>query len=183
MKHYKYFVIAAACLVALFVTPVSADDGVVGRYLDSVHRVGSGTYEVAFWEIYDVTLYAEREPFNYEPPYALAIVYKRSFTGKNIADRSAELIREQGFSDEMRLAGWHNQMVNIFPDVEESTELVGVFTNERHARFYFDGEYIGSIRDPEFGEYFFNIWLGAKTRADKLRRELLGSQSASVDPR
>ncbi|MBT5332203.1 MAG: hypothetical protein HOL48_10535 [Porticoccaceae bacterium] len=153
----------------------------VGMYMDEARLIGSATHEVVFWDIYDLTLYAEERPFMGSPPYALEIAYNKGFTADLIADKSIALIREQNFDDEMRLAEWHSQLINIFPDVSKGTVLTGIYTDEKETAFYCDGEYIGEIKDPEFGLYFFNIWLGEDSSEPKLRRELIGSESVDSD--
>lgn len=154
--------------------PGSAAPGLLNRYLEQVELVGSGTFEFAFWDIYDVQLFAQSRSFGMEPPFALQITYHRDFSGESIADRSAELIRRQGVSSEVLLARWHSQMEQIFPDVKEGTRILGVHTGQGHARFYADEKFLGEIRDSRFSRYFFNIWLGEDTQAPQLRQQLLG---------
>lgn len=155
----------------------------INKYIQEAKLIGSATHEIAFWDIYDLALYAEKYPFTgtEQPPYALEIIYNRGFSGDLIADKSISLIREQDFEDELRLAEWHSQLVKIFPDVSKGTILTGVYTEEMYTAFYCDGEYLGHIKDPEFGKHFFNIWLGEDSTEPKLRRELIGSESVSSD--
>lgn len=159
---------------------VSIED-LVSRYMDDGMLIGSATHEIAFWDIYDLTLYAEDHPFTGSPPYALEIAYQKGFRADLIADKSIALIREQNYTDEMRLAEWHSQLVTIFPDVSKGTVITGIYTEEMETAFYCDGMYIGQIKDPEFGQYFFNIWLGEDSTEPKLRQKLIGSESASSD--
>ena len=150
-------------------------------YMDDAMLIGSATHEIAFWDIYDLTLYAKDRPFKGAPPYVLEIAYQKGFSADLIADKSIALIRAQDFGDEMRLAEWHSQLVSIFPDVSKGTVLTGIYTDDMKTDFYCDGMYIGQIKDPEFGQYFFNIWLGEDSTEPKLRQELIGSQSVSSD--
>jgi hypothetical protein len=153
----------------------------VNMYIDDPRLIGNATHEVVFWEIYELSLYAEDQPFSGSPPYALEIEYKQGFTADIIADKSIALIREQEYSNEMRLAEWHSQLMDIFPDVSKGTVLTGIYTDDKQTAFYCDGEYVGKIKDPEFGQYFFNIWLGEDSTEPRLRRELIGSESVSED--
>lgn len=159
---------------------VSTQD-LVTLYMENARLIGSATHEIAFWDIYDLSLYAEERPFVGAPPYALEIAYKKGFTAEHIADKSIALIRQQNYKDEMRLAEWHSQLVTIFPDVSKGTVLTGIYTDKMETAFYCDGEYIGQIKDPEFGRYFFNIWLGENSTEPKLRQELIGSQNATFE--
>ena len=160
---------------AAWVGSNTAEKEELGRYLGEAQLVGSGTFAFAFWDVYDANLYSASGQFDSDKPFALELVYHRNFNGKDIADRSAELIRQQGFEDEIRLASWHSQMAMIFPDVQEGTRLTGVRTQQGFASFLLDGQPVGEIRDRAFARYFFNIWLGPDTKAPQLREQLVGT--------
>lgn len=147
---------------------------VIQKYVPNAAQVGTGRLSVVFWDVYDATLYAPHGKWNAHKPYALSIHYFREIEGADIADRSAEEIRKQGFSDDVKLAEWQTNMRKIFPDVKNGSELTAVFTAQKSTDFYSDGKHIGSIRGAEFGTYFFNIWLSEKTSEPELRRKLLG---------
>lgn len=135
--------------------------------------VGSGRMTYMIFDVYDATLYAPGGKLRTNKPYALQLDYLRNLKGRAIADRSIEEIRKQGYKDEIKLAAWHDQMRRIFPDVTPTTSLTGVYT-PAVTIFYKNGQKIGVIPDPEFGRYFFNIWLGPATSAPELRRRLIG---------
>jgi hypothetical protein len=61
----------------------------------------------------------------------------------------------------------------LFPDVEKGRKLAGVNLPGTGARFYFDGQLLGSIDDPAFARAFFAIWLDERTKAPQLRESLL----------
>ena len=108
-----------------------------------------------------------------KPPLALSLTYLRHLAGKDIADRSIVEIRKQGFTDEAKLGDWRGQLRAIMPDVKEGTTLTGVLTATGQTEFCRNGSRIGTIRDPDFGPRFFDIWLGPKTSAPGLRAKLL----------
>jgi hypothetical protein len=160
-------------LFLLLASPVMAND-VAEKYVPDAQIVGTGRLSVVFWSVYDATLYAPKGQWNADAPYALSIQYLLEIEGKDIADRSAEEIRKQGFSDEEMLTQWQTQMQDLFPNVKEGTELTAVLNPQKSTDFYFDGQFIGSIKDPDFGGHFFNIWLSEKTSEPALRKKLLG---------
>lgn len=147
----------------------------IANTVPDAREVGSGRLTYMFWDVYDATLYAPRGQFDPRKPFALRLEYLRSLKGRAIADTSAEEIRKQGFRDEVRLAAWHEQMVRMFPSVQEGSVLTGIYAPGKGTSFYSGGKKIGTIKDEEFGRYFFNIWLGPQTRAPSLRRKLIGS--------
>ena len=105
----------------------------------------------------------------------MRLSYLRNLDGEKIADRSIEEMRAQGFNDEIKLAAWHTQIRRIFPDVNDGTTLSGVYTKNQETIFYKNGSEIGRIKDPEFGQAFFNIWLSTDTSEPDLRAQLLGN--------
>ena len=147
---------------------------IVQKYVPHAQQVGSGRLSVVFWDVYDATLYAPNGKWVAHEPYALYIHYFREIEGADIADRSVEEIRKQGFSDEAKLAEWNKKMRRIFPDVKNGSELTAIFTAQESTDFYSNGKHIGSISGAEFGRHFFDIWLSKKTSEPKLRRKLLG---------
>ena len=153
-------------------------DSALSKHIDSPKLIGSATFKVAFWKIYNIALYADAsnsEPYNGTAPYALEIEYLRDFSGEAMADKSVELIADQGFEDEYMLEIWQEKMIEIFPDIDKGTVLTGIYTKENTSVFYGDGQYLGVLDDPDFCEYFFDIWLGEDTSQPDLRAELIPS--------
>lgn len=136
--------------------------------------VGRGVLSYAFWDIYEATLFAPEGVWNSSKPFALSIEYFRALKGKEIADRSVQEIRQQGFTNEVTLAAWNSQMKAIFPDVKKGTVLTAVYMPDKQTTFYNGAEIIGVIKDDDFGKSFFGIWLAEKTSEPTLRRALLG---------
>lgn len=167
-------VVRMACVMAIIgVSPAYAFDQ-IGQYVPDAKRVGHARFTVMFWDVYDASLYAPNGRWRSDAPFALQLSYLRDIPGHKIADRSVEEMRKQGLGDEVKLADWHAQMLRIFPDVNDQTSLTGVYTQKGETVFFNGSREIGRINDPQFGRYFFNIWLGENTSAPELRHELLG---------
>jgi hypothetical protein len=137
-------------------------------------KVGEAKLRVMLWDIYDATLFAPNGEWSFEKPFVLQLKYLHSFKGEKIADRSVQEIRGQGFDGEVKLAMWHTQMRNIFPDVAEGDVISGVYNADGSTVFYKGDERIGRILDPEFSHQFFAIWLSPKTSEPEMRLSLLG---------
>ena len=144
-------------------------------YIPNAEKAGEGRLTYLFWDVYDATLFAPNgQTDGNRPPLALSLSYLRPIEGRKIADRSIEEMRKLGLNDEVKLADWHAQMKNIFPDVDMGITLTGVYNNDGSTIFYKNGENIGRISDPDFTRAFFDIWLDEKTSAPDLRQSLLG---------
>jgi len=136
--------------------------------------VGEGRMKYLFWSVFDATLYAPNGVWSEDHPFALSLSYLRDLESSAIVDASIDEIRNQGMTDKATLDRWSRQMTEVFPDVDDKTTITGVVDQERNTIFYRNGELIGTIPDPVFSQFFFNIWLGEATSNPKLRSDLLG---------
>ena len=136
--------------------------------------LGQGRLRVLFWEIYDASLYATNGVYDPEKPFALSLTYLREFAGSDIARRSIEEIRRQGFADETTLASWMEQLDAIFPDVVEGDQIIGISRPSEETRFILNGALIGTITDQNLSRRFFDIWLSESTSEPDMREALLG---------
>lgn len=146
----------------------------IRTYVPNAQKVGTAKMRVMLWDIYQATLYAPNGDWSFDKPFALRLKYLRHLDGHKIADRSVQEMRGQGFSDEVKLATWHTQMRDIFPDVNEGDVINGVYMQEGQTIFYEGDQELGRINDPEFSRRFFSIWLSTKTSAPEIRLSLLG---------
>lgn len=136
--------------------------------------VGKDMFTYYLFDVYEATLFAPKGEYEKGKPIALTLKYQRSLDGKKIAERSIDEMKKQAKLDSEKAKRWLQDMVDIFPDVKEGDVLTGVATEEGNALFYFNGENAGEVKDPEFTQKFFDIWLGENTSEPKFRRALLG---------
>lgn len=136
--------------------------------------VGKGIYQYYLWKVYSIALYSETNTWPTTTPFALKLDYLRSIKGIDIAKASVKQMRKQGFSNEIKLAAWFTQMHNLFPDITKGDALTGIFIPNQGVQFWSQGTMIGAIHDPDFSVAFANIWLGSKTTAPQLRKQLTG---------
>lgn len=170
MRH-KLLIFVSAFL--FYAESVLANE-VISTSVPSASVVGRGILSYAFWDVYEATLYAPKGQWNPAKPFALSIEYYHEIDGKDIADRSVQEMRRQGFSDEIKLAAWNAQMKAIFPNVKDGTVLSAVYLPGKQTTFYSESRTIGTIKGDDFGRLFFGIWLNEKTSEPELRRALLG---------
>lgn len=170
-----YFVII---ILTCFITPklVSANTEVMKPYFSDAKPLGHGRLTYMFWDVYDATLFAPKGLWSENKPFALKLNYLIDVKGKKIATLSIEEMKKQGAEDAAKLSRWETEMTKIFPDMAAGTSIIGIRTKAGNAVFYKDNQFIGSIKDKEFTENFFAIWLSPKTSKPKLRDELLGQK-------
>lgn len=136
--------------------------------------VGESRFRAFFFHVYDAKLFADNKNFSFNKPFILSLDYNLRIKGEDLAKTSDKEIRRIGFEDETRLAGWFNQMNDIFPDVKKGDNITGVYRPNAETIFLHNGNVAGVVKDKEFGKWFFGIWLNENTREPKLREKLLG---------
>lgn len=162
--------LAFACLLAasaLHASPLP--------HLPNFEAVGSGTMRYFGLRIYDATLWSPGGVWSANQPYALELVYARSFDGAAIASRSIDEMRAQRAYPAATLTRWEQQMRSLFPNVKSGDRLTGVRIPGSGAAFYSGPRKLGKIDDEAFADAFFGIWLDPATRAPDLRARLLKS--------
>lgn len=166
---------SALLVILAFTQTASAVEPALAR-ISNAQIVGKGVLSYGFWDIYQATLYAPDGEWNPKKPFVLSIRYYRNIKGAAIADRSVREMRGQGFKDEILLAAWHTQMKSIFPDVQNGTILSALYIPGQGTIFYHGNKNIGTIKDEDFSDRFFSIWLDKKTSEPRLRRALLAEK-------
>ena len=149
---------------------------IIEEHIPNAQMVASGRLTVFLFDVYDASFYTENGKREVEPPFALKLSYLRDIDGEKIADQSAEEIRNQGRVDEIKLADWHSQMRNIFPDVKKGDSITGIYKTKNECSFYKNNRFLGQISDNQFCDVFFDIWFGEKTSAPSLRNKLIGQK-------
>ncbi len=109
--------------------------------------------------------------------FALELTYHRSIKRDALVDASiAEIKRIQGNTvSAEQLQQWREQMQQSFIDVDEGSQLTGVFLPGRGAQFYVGEQLKSEIRDMAYAKAFFAIWLDPRSRDPDLRAQLLGT--------
>lgn len=176
-------VATALLAVALSCTPVCAQTptkapplaaaAVAG--MPELKLLGGGLLRVFGFQVYNAYLWTPAgAPFDRSKPYALDLQYLRNFTGKKLAERSIDEMRDQGVGSETVYTNWLTEMERLFVDVKEGDRLTGVATPAKTAKFFFNGAYRGEVADPAFADAFFGIWLNEKSSQPRMRNQLLG---------
>ena len=138
--------------------------------------VGKGRLTVFGFQVYDARLWAApgfKADDLAAQPFALELTYLREFENTDIARRSiAEMRRTAAISD-AQAAGWTREMLRVIASVKPGDRIMGVHLPGVGASFLFNGQPSGEIRDAEFAQRFFGIWLSPGTSEPKLRGALL----------
>ena len=155
-----------------------ANSGGLKQALPDARVIGSGSFRWFGLKLYDASLWAVRGSFNPDnwqsASLALELNYARTLEGRRIAEASIDEMKKLGIGTPAQHKAWDEAMKQVFPDVDKTTQLTGLYVPGQPTRFFRNGAAIGEIADPAFGPAFFAIWLHPKTTAPKLRTMLLG---------
>ena len=155
-----------------------ANSGGLKQALPDATVIGSGSFRWFGLRLYDASLWAVRGSFNPDnwqsASLALELNYARTLEGRRIAEASIDEMKKLGIGTPAQHKAWDEAMKQVFPDVDKTTQLTGLYVPGQPTRFFRNGAAIGEIADPAFGPAFFAIWLHPKTTAPKLRTMLLG---------
>jgi hypothetical protein len=144
--------------------------------------VGQGRLRFFGLDVYDAHLWADPglDPADWSRHrLALALTYWRSLDGTRIAERSLKEMAALPGYDAAQGPNWLARMNALFPNVGANDVLVGVHEPARGASFWFNGQPLGEVADPQFSRLFFGIWLAPTTSEPRLRQALLAAAGAS----
>jgi hypothetical protein len=166
--------IALLFLFPLLANAASPQGDIIYKYVPQAKLVGQGVYKKIFWDIYKAMLFAPNREYTGAAPYALSITYFADIKGKDIAERSVDEMKSTGVKDQQKLSDWGAQMADIFPNVQDGSNLTAIATDDGKTLFLSEGKVIGTVEDKDFAPAFFGIWLKPTTADKNLRAKLLG---------
>jgi hypothetical protein len=144
----------------------------VKRDLPGLDLSGETTYRFLGIKVYDIRLWCPGGRYRQGEPFALELKYDMNFKGADIAKRSVDEMRGQGYGPDDKLERWRQHMAKVFPDIKPGDTLIGVAEPGKGARFYTRDRFIAAVDDPEFSQAFFDIWLSDKTSEPGLKKRL-----------
>lgn len=140
-------------------------------------KVGEAELRILFWSIYNSTLFsADGQYSEGQRPLQLKIQYLLDIKSEALVERTGEEWNSQGMSHE-RQQQWLEALSDLWPDVSKNDVLTLDIDEQDRSTFYRNGELLGVIDDPEFGDHFTGIWLSPSTTRPKLRLALTGQQN------
>jgi Chalcone isomerase-like len=153
--------------------PAEVSAALPGAMLQGQGRLryfGLHIYDAALWSSPPVS--ANEMP---NMPLALELRYARKLSGLSIAERSLHEMKRLGDVGETDGQRWLEAMKGVFPDVVAGDRITGIYRPGVGAAFFFNGRASGEVRDAQFAQLFFGVWLSPRTSQPALRSALLGS--------
>lgn len=109
-------------------------------------------------------------------PLALELTYARTFSARDIAERSLQEMKRQTPINSAREADWTHKLAAVLPDVKLGDSLLGFHQPGQGALFQSGGRTLGTVDDPVFSALFFGIWLSPATSEPALRTALIAQR-------
>ena len=175
--------LAALLAMALLLTPMVQANSVgtvplVDQGNQALRKCGAARLKVLFWDIYESSLYTPDGTWSEGVrPLRLDIRYLRAISALDLVKQTGKEWAEQGKSSPQHMV-WQGELLSIWPDVTEGDVISLAIDPSGVSTFLFNGDAIGTIGDPQFGEDFAGIWLSPDTTRPALRRQLIGEADA-----
>jgi hypothetical protein len=172
-------VLFMSLLFILMLKPVQAQQVASKHWKENfqqMHLLGQGDFRWFGFHIYSAKLWSEQTKFMPAQSFALELTYKKSISKSRFTDSSIDEIKRI-YKDQYSTATlqqWRSYMDLAFIDVKSEDQLIGVFLPNMGLRFYSKDKLLAEIKDVEFAQAFFAIWLHPKTRDEELRQKLMG---------
>ncbi|HBC56721.1 MAG TPA: hypothetical protein DCZ03_06100 [Gammaproteobacteria bacterium] len=158
------------CVAIMLVQPAMADST---KVLEEWQQIGSGTLKYIGFRLYTASYY-ENGSDSDPQGRALRIQYHRTIKQEQLLTATEKIWQRMGELPDAQIEDYIARLGSIWPTVEENDELIFLVDSQGVGAFYFNGEYLGEIEDPQLSEAFLGIWLSPKTPNTKLRSALLG---------
>ncbi len=174
---------AVLLATALLLTPMVQANSVgtvplVDQGNQALRKCGAARLKVLFWDIYESSLYTPDGTWSEGiRPLRLDIRYLRAISALDLVKQTGKEWAEQGKSSPQHMV-WQGELLSIWPDVTEGDVISLAIDPSGVSTFLFNGDAIGTIGDPQFGEDFAGIWLSPDTTRPALRRQLIGEADA-----
>lgn len=141
---------------------------------ESLQKVGEARLRVLLWSVYTSRLYTPTGTYTEsERPLRLEIEYLINVESTALVDRTAREWDAMG-RQHPRQDEWLQRLDTLWPDIDKKDVLTLEVDENDVSTFYHNGEQLGRIEDPAFGEHFLDIWLSEDSTRPSLREELIG---------
>lgn len=135
---------------------------------------GQAKLSVLLWDVYESRLYTPGG--EWAPgirPLKLEIRYLRDVAAEDLVAQTRKEWVAQGIATDQH-DQWLKQLSKLWQDVAKDDVIALELDANGATRFRHNGELLGTIEEPQFGEDFSGIWLSAKTTRPELRQALIG---------
>ena len=140
----------------------------------TLQMVGQARLEFMIWPIYDSRLYSIDGSYQEgQLPLRLDVQYLRDVDAEDLVKHTQSEWQRQGLAH-VGEQQWLVTLSRLLPSVRKNDVLTLAVDDKGSSTFLVNGEPLGRIDDPHFGQHFLAIWLSPNTSRPELRQTLLG---------
>ncbi|MFV0597288.1 chalcone isomerase family protein [Shewanella sp.] len=140
-------------------------------------EVGRGEMDWLWFNVYKAKLMTTTGKYQSGVyPQLLDIEYYRDIESSDLLEATAEQWRHLGYAKQ-EIANWLQLLKGIWPNVAPGDHLSFKIIDSQRSQFFFNGQPLEVIQEPQFAEAFLAIWLSTNTSRPSLRAQLLGEKS------
>lgn len=167
---------AALALIAAFSLSIAeARPPEVEGVLPGAERVGTASYRLLAWPLFDADLWATGGEFSWERPFALTLTYRRNISARALTNQTLSEMSRRGAGDVDSLASLGALLSGCFSDVAPRDRITGLSSGPDTAKFFVNGVQRCELRWPAFRHRFFGIWLDGQGGDRALSARLRGA--------
>jgi len=143
---------------------------------NDLQKVGEAQLKVLFWKVYNSRLFsADGSYVDGQRPLQLEIEYLRDIDADQLVERTAAEWQSQELAHP-RQQQWLQSLSALWPDVSKHDVIALQLDRDDRSSFFINGEFLGYVEDPAFGQAFIDIWLSPNTTRPELRSMLIGQR-------
>lgn len=161
----------------MWINQSSVNPAAVNAEQTALQKVGEARLKFLFWSVYDSRLYTSSGEYrDGERPLKLEIQYLLDVKADALLERTLMEWSDMGRSHP-RQEQWRSELANIWTDIQSGDVLSLELDSRNRSTFRHNGEILGHIEDPEFGQEFVDIWLSDDCTRPEIRESLLGKNA------
>lgn len=140
----------------------------------NLEKVGEARLKFLLWSVYDSRLYTPTGEYQSGiRPLKLEIEYLLDVKADALVERTQTEWNKMG-REHPRHDEWRQKLGSIWTDINSGDVISLELDSENRSTFRRNGELLGHIEDPEFGQEFVDIWLSEDCTRPEIRQALLG---------
>lgn len=140
----------------------------------NLEKVGEARLKFLLWSVYDSRLYTPTGEYQSGiRPLKLEIEYLLDVKADALVERTQTEWNKMG-RKHPRHDEWRQKLGSIWTDINSGDVISLELDSENRSTFRRNGELLGHIEDPEFGQEFVDIWLSEDCTRPEIRQALLG---------
>ena len=136
--------------------------------------LGSASFKVLWWPLYDASLYAQTEQFSFPEtvPFVFSLQHQRDISRELLISETLK----QWDAQQVRVGSdWETTLASLMPDVRKGDVLSMEVQPGFHTYLRLNNNLIGEVTDPDLVIAFAGIWLADTTTRPEFRQQLFGN--------